>query len=430
MQNISREEALKLLNAPERLDNLGKLVQDAREGRLPLPETHEDVNNHIHTTYSFSPYSPTAAVWFSWQSGLCTCGLIDHDSIAGCDEFLKACEIVGIPGTVGMECRASMLDTPFADKKFNNPDQAGMTYLTIHGVPHDKAGALNEYFIPMREKRNVRNRAMVNSINGMLAAFDIHIDFDRDVVSISNYPVGGSITERHISCALANKLLERFPDAKDLISFIKNDMKLPIAPRIEGYLLDAENPHRVYDLIGWIKAELINRFYIPATDELNDFKTIIAHANDIGAIMAYPYLGDVGDSVTGDKRAQKFEDDYLDELFPYLRDVGFHAVSYMPSRNTPAQLTRLRALCDKYEMFRISGEDINQPRQPFVCMAQRAPEFRNLYESTWALIAHENLATGNPERGFFSPESVKKQPDLKKRTLEFAEIGRNMFKDL
>ena len=91
MENISREEALRLLHAPDRLDNLRMLVEDARAGRLPLPQTHEDVNNHIHTTYSFSPYSPTAAVWFSWQAGLCTCGLIDHDSIGGCLLYTSRC---------------------------------------------------------------------------------------------------------------------------------------------------------------------------------------------------------------------------------------------------------------------------------------------------------------------------------------------------
>ena len=42
-----------------------------------------DRNNHIHTTYSFSPYSPTAAVYFARMAGLGTCGLMDHYSIAG-----------------------------------------------------------------------------------------------------------------------------------------------------------------------------------------------------------------------------------------------------------------------------------------------------------------------------------------------------------
>ena len=52
------EEALARLNAPDRLDQLRALVKSE-----PRPTTGQDVNNHIHTTYSFSPYSPTAAVW-------------------------------------------------------------------------------------------------------------------------------------------------------------------------------------------------------------------------------------------------------------------------------------------------------------------------------------------------------------------------------
>lgn len=424
MENISREEALRLLNTPDRLDNLRMLVEDARAGRLPLPQTHEDVNNHIHTTYSFSPYSPTAAVWFSWQAGLCTCGLIDHDSIGGAEEFLSACHIVGIPGTVGLECRATMKDTPFAQKKFNNPDQAGMTYLTIHGVPHDQTAFLNQQFAPRREKRNLRNRKMVEGINSLMGQYGILVDFDKDVVPLSNFLVGGSITERHLSSALAYKLLDTVGKGQPLVDFIKNTLKLPISPRIEGYLLDENNPHMMYDLLGWIKAQLISQFYIDAGEELWGLEEIIALSNQVGAIIAYPYLGDVGDSVTGDKRAQKFEDDFLDELFPYLRQVGFKAVSYMPSRNTPAQLQRLRALCDRYQMFQISGEDINQPRQSFVCMAQRAPEFHNLYESTFALIAHENLSTGHPEKGFFAQEAVERYPDLPERTRAFAEKGK------
>ena len=114
-------------------------------------------------------------------------------------------------------------------------------------------------------------------------------------------------------------------------------------------------------------------------------------------ISAYAYLGDVGDSVTGDKRAQKFEDDYLDELIDYVAKLGFKAVTYMPSRNTKAQLTRLRALCEKYSLFQISGEDINSPRQSFRCKALDDPKFHHLIDATYTLIGYEELATVNPE---------------------------------
>ena len=80
----TREEILNLLNGENALENLKALLESE-----PKPETGSDVNNHIHTTYSFSPYSPTAAVWFARQAGLCTCGLMDHDSIGGDQSLLS-----------------------------------------------------------------------------------------------------------------------------------------------------------------------------------------------------------------------------------------------------------------------------------------------------------------------------------------------------
>ena len=55
-----------------------------------------------------------------------------------------------------------------------------------------------------------------------------------------------------------------------------------------------------------------------------------------------------------------------------MAEEGVKAVTYMPTRNTPEQLSRLRKLCDDYGMFQISGEDINSPRQIFV-IAGRCP---------------------------------------------------------
>ena len=157
-------------------------------------------------------------------------------------------------------------------------------------------------------------------------------------------------------------------------------------------------------------------------------RDILALSDRLGAISAYAYLGDVGDSVTGDKRAQKFEDDFLDELIAYVAQIGYRAVTYMPSRNTKAQLHRLRALCEKHNLFQISGEDINQPRQSFVCEAQRDPEFSNLYDATWALIAHEWRATEDPAQGFFSEESIARWPQLNERIAAFAAFGQAMRK--
>ncbi|MBE5766860.1 MAG: PHP domain-containing protein [Clostridiales bacterium] len=418
---MTREEVLALLNAPEALENLKKLVADN-----PFPPMGTDVNNHIHTTYSFSPYSPTAAVYFARMAGLTTCGLMDHDSIAGAEEFLEAAKIVGMGATIGIECRVSFKNSPFAEKRINNPDQNGIVYMAMHGVPHGQAARVNEFFAPYREKRNERNRKMVAAVNGLMEKYGVTMDFDNDVLPLSNGAQGGSVTERHLSRALSEKLLARFAKGEDLVAFLEGDMGFKISAKVRGYLLDEANPFRMYDLLGFIKSDVIGKFYIPATEECPDVRDVLKLSEEVGAISAYAYLGDVGDSVTGDKRAQKFEDDYLDELVPFLKDLGFRAITYMPSRNTMAQLNRVRQLCEKYSLMQISGEDINSPRQSFVCEAQRDPAFSHLMTATWALIAHEWRATENPDDGIFSAKSETLWPSLDERIKAFAQFGEKM----
>ena len=102
-------------------------------------------------------------------------------------------------------------------------------------------------------------------------------------------------------------------------------------------------------------------------------------------MLGYAYLGDVTASPTGDKKAQVFEDAYLDELFDYLSVLGVQAVAYMPSSATHGNSwKRVMALCKNHGLFEISGEDINQPRQSFICEQLKKPEFAHLIEAAWA----------------------------------------------
>ena len=129
------------------------------------------------------------------------------------------------------------------------------------------------------------------------------------------------------------------------------------------------------------------------------------------------------DSVTGDKKSQKFEDHYIELLFEVIKDLGFDAVTYMPTRNTMDQLKRVKELCRQYDLFEISGEDINSPRQSFICQALDNPLFENLIDSTWALIGHEIAATKDISDGMFSSKTISKYSDLKKRIEVYKKIG-------
>ena len=73
----------------------------------------------------------------------------------------------------------------------------------------------------------------------------------------------------------------------------------------------------------------------------------------------------------------------------------------MPSRNTREQLERVMGLCKKHGLFEISGEDINSPRQSFICRAMDDPMFAHLTEATYQLIAHEQAATEDITKAMF-----------------------------
>jgi hypothetical protein len=418
------QELIEKLNAKSVEKRLLALTQLVKEEEKPISREN-DANNHIHTIYSFSPYSPTKAAYMAYRAGLTSAGIMDHDSLSGGKEFKKACEILNIGSTCGVEVRVKF-NKGFG--RINHPDQTECLYMASHGIALRYIDEFNDYISSFREKRNERNAKMCKLITDKFSKFGITLDFNKDVYPLSEAKDGGSITERHLLYALAVKLLERFGKTNELIAFLEKDLNLAVSDKIKGFLLDENNPHFLYDLLGVLKADT-KFFYIDADEEMPVAEEFIKKAKSFGGIPAYAYLGDVGDSVTGDKKAQKFEDDYLEDLIIAIKKAGFEAVAYMPTRNTPEQLKRVQELCRKYDLFEISGEDVNSPRQKFECVALAKPEYSHLIESTWALIGHEYMVNEKGvEEGMFSDKTKKELPQLSDRIKKYAKIGRDTVK--
>ena len=417
MENLNHEDATM------RLDSLRRLAAGIARGDIPEPGKLHYGNNHIHTCYSFSPYSPSKAVWMAYSAGLATAGIVDHDSVGGAREFIEAGRILGMATTIGVECRADFSKTRLNRRHINNPDQNSLAYMAVHGIPHTRIECIRDFFAPYSKERNVRNEQMTKRLNGIMKPFDINLDFEQDVKSISKSDEGGSITERHILYALSHKLVEKFGKGRLLTSFLRLSLKIGLNTANEQKLSDSRNIFYEYDLLGILKSNLLEHFYIDAEKECPDVRDVIALCKETGSIAAYAYLGDVEDSVTGDKKRQAFEDDYLEELFETIKELGFHALTYMPARNTSEQLKRVKNLCEKHGMFQISGEDINSPRQMFTCKPMENPEFGNLVDSGWALVGHELAATEGMRHGMFSDETLRKHPGLEDRIQIYKQTG-------
>ena len=413
------------LNAPtkeERLEALKELLSIETD----KPRKREcDANNHIHTTFSFSPHSPTKSAYLAYRAGLTSAGIMDHDTLAGADEFRSACHMLGLGVTIGVELRCK-LDRGFG--KINNPDQDNIMYTLIHGVPPQSIKEFNDFLEPYRQKRFERDKKMCQKISDKYGKFGIEIDFEKDVKPLSQAHDGGTITERHLLFALSKKLSDKFGRTNDLIAFLEKDLELSVSEKLKGYLLDNDNPYFLYDLLGVLKADT-KFFYIEADEELLTAEELVKVSLKFGAIPAWSYLGDIGDSVTGDKRRQKFEDDYLPELGAAVKEIGFQASAYAPTRNTPKQLENLLITVRKHNLLQISGEDINTPRQEFTCPILARPEFRHLTTSTWALIGHEKLSFEHGlDYGIFGKKAIEEFPDLLSRVEHYAKIGKQTVK--
>jgi hypothetical protein len=407
----------------------------AREKEFPpRGEKTGEINNHIHTIYSFSPYTPSMAALRARDAGLEAAGSVDHDSIAAAEEMIAACSALGIGGCVGFEVRVSFKigddgrPGPFANRKINNPDSEGLVYMTVQGAPKPALPLIRDFLAPLRRERRLRTKAMAEAANGLLAEAGLgKIDFEEDILNRSQFAKGGEITERHLLAAVADKLILKYEKGSALVEGLRTRFGLRVSPKIGEALSDSANPHYLFDLLGILKSGFLSRIFIqPGEGECIPAKKVTDFAASIGAIPAYAYLGDVGESPTGDKRAEKFEDDFLEELFDELSRLGYKAVTYMPPRNTAAHLRRVRRLCEERGFMEISGVDINSSRQSFNCPEVLQDEFRHIVDTTWALIAHERLTSLDPAFNLFSPENPLAAQPLKERLRAYAAAGKDL----
>lgn len=419
-QDINDRSLAVRLGASEKI---GSLIKDGKLVRTAL----EEVNNHVHTTYSFSPYEPSAAAFAAWKAGLGIVGSIDHDSIGAADELLLSGRNLGIATTVGFELRVSFLDTPLAKRKINNPDSEGIVYMCVHGVPKQHIPTAASFLKPLVEVRNKRNKAQVEALQSLVGRYGFDLDFERDVLPLSRFAEGGSVTERHILYAMANQSIQMFGKGEKLVRFLTTSLGIGLSTKLQALFLDEKNPHYAYDLLGIFKSNFMPRFFIqPGMDECMDVRKVVDFSNSIGAIAAYAYLGDIKESVTGDKKAEQFEDSFLVELMDLLVDCRFPAVTYMPPRNSKEQMLRLQSLAKERGLMEISGVDINSSRQSMNCPELLDPTARHLVDSAWALVAHEKLSSVDAELGLFHPRNPLSTKSLEARLARYAELGRAM----
>ncbi len=196
------------LNSFAAQDRAQALTELARRMEGTTPPQAEVVNLHCHTFFSFNAYgySPTGLAWLARQRGFKALGIVDFDVFDGVDEFLAACESVGVRGSAGLETRVFVPE--FATREINSPGEPGIYYYMGIGLTSSQApAAVAPIWADMRRRAEQRNREMLDRLNRHLVP--VAVDYDRDVLPLTP---GGNATERHMLVAYTQAAARHFAD--------------------------------------------------------------------------------------------------------------------------------------------------------------------------------------------------------------------------
>jgi hypothetical protein len=200
MKQIAELEAkLNDFDPAIRAGALAELMALVRRGEIELPPETGLVNMHCHTFFSFNAYghSPTSLAWLGRRRGFRAMGIVDFDVLDGVDEFLAACEIVGLRGSAGIETRVFIPE--YAEQEINSPGEPGVCYHMGIGFA---SGTVPEAVAPiladLGRRADKRNQAILARVNDYLSP--VAIDYERDVLPLTpaDHP-----TERHMVVAYA-----------------------------------------------------------------------------------------------------------------------------------------------------------------------------------------------------------------------------------
>ena len=208
-QNITElETSLSNFDLGIRTSALNNLCTLVDSGEIEVAPEHEVANMHCHTFFSFNAYgySPTGLAWLAKKRGYKLMAIVDFDVLDGVEEFLSACDRVGVRGATEMETRVFFPE--FSTREINSPGEPGIYYHMGIGFTTGKAPESGDRLLKnMRQRALQRNLEMLHKLNAYLSP--VTIDYERDVLPLTP---AGNATERHMVAAYLRAAEKTAPD--------------------------------------------------------------------------------------------------------------------------------------------------------------------------------------------------------------------------
>ena len=410
------ENQLDNFNSQIRKDSLLKLHHMAESGALDLPEQTETANLHCHTFYSFNGYgySPSHIAWLGRKLGAKFMGIIDFDVLDGVDEFLDACEMVGMRGTAGIETRVFIPE--FSQVEINSPGEPGVAYHMGTGfvssqVPQSAEPALMD----IRQRAEQRNLGIIDKVNAFLNP--LKLDYETEILP---FTPAGNVTERHMVEKIAQKSIQ---DIGDPVRFWSEKLHLPE----EEVSKTMENSNTFNNLLrsrlmkrGGISYVQPDRSTFPVLD---DFHEIILSAN------AIPCSAWLDGTSAGEQM--------MESLLDLLISRGVATLNIIPDRNwnianpevkahKVKELHKIVKLAQALDLPILVGTEMNAYGQKLMDVfdsPELAPFNEVFMEGAYFLYGHTWLAR-HAQMGYQSDWSNKHFSERKSKNTFFQAVGR------
>ena len=348
------EQELDSFDPAQRKNALSALCEKVEAGQINLPDAGTAVNIHCHTFFSYNTYgySPSKFAWLARKAGLAVAGVVDFDVLDALDEFLDACQLLGIKGCAGLETRVFVPE--FEDRVINSPGEPGISYHMGVGFPSANVPEQQKSFLAgLRQTAQRRNRDLMERVNRHL--HPLELDYERDVLTLTP---SGNATERHMCSAYAHKAAAIFDKADELADFWSEKLSMEITTSQFPDSRDLLNAIRAKTMkrggVGYIQP---GKGSFPRMADTNSF--ILAS----GGIPVHTWLDGTSD---GEKA--------IEELLEVAMSTGAAAINVIPDRNyTPGSssvklenLYHVVELAEKLHLPVVEGTEMNSPGQKFV----------------------------------------------------------------
>lgn len=396
-----------------------KSLDDAvGRGAIQVMAERDVVNMHCHSFFSYNAYgfSPSSLAWLAKRSGFRACGIVDFDVLDGVDEFLSACDLLGVRGSAGMETRVYI--PRFSTREINSPGEPGIFYhmgigFSSSEVPLEVAGIAAD----LRKRAQDRNERILSRVNAYLDP--VTLDYDADVLSLAP---GGTPTERHMVGAYVQKVADT---VGDVAGFWAEKLSMG-SSEVANLLNDTprfQNAVRKKLMkrggVGYVEP---GRDSFPAVETLN--RLIVA----CGALPCATWL----DGTSEGEQA-------IGELLEMLIAEGVVALNIVPDRNwnIPDPAIREVKVTNLYDVVGLAGEldlplnigtEMNSPGQKVVDDFD-APELAPVRQAflNGAEFAYGHTLMQRAVRmGYQSGWAQRALPTRRDRGEFYAEVGRRV----